>query len=166
MYASIEAARAGEAEKGFAIVASSISDLATQSAQSAKEIEETIDKITQISKNNVQLATEIKNAIDQEYKVLDHVNQSFDTVDEKLSLTVKAIFDIDNKAKKLSEQKEEVTHEVSTLSLISQKNAESCDETNASMEEMKATMESIHQQAMETQEISEELEELVGFFKL
>jgi len=164
--ASIEAARAGEAGRGFAVVATSISELATQSANSAKEIEETINSIIGISENNVQLANEIKDAIDQEGNVLKHVNSSFDMVNSKVSDTAEVIFAIDNKAKQLEKQKKVVIDEVNMLSSISQKNAISCEETNASMQEMKANMETIHQQAIETKDVSDGLGEVVSYFKL
>lgn len=164
--ASIEAARAGEAGRGFAVVATNISELATQSDMSAREIQETIERIIEISDNNVRLATEIKNAIDQEGDVLHHVNQSFDTVNTKISDTADVIFAIDSKAQDLDQQKAVVIDEVNTLYSISQHNAASCQETNASMEEMKASIETIHQQAMETKDVSEGLGSIVSHFKL
>lgn len=164
--ASIEAARAGEAGKGFAVVASNISDLAAGSAKSAREIQDTIETIINISVNNVKLATEIKNATDQEGLVLNEVNQSFDTVDTKITDTANVIFAIDERVKVLESQKTLVIDEVSTLTSISQQNASSCDETNASMEEMSANMEVIHQQALDTKGVSEELEEVISFFKI
>ena len=52
--------------KGFAVVASSIQTLAGESDSSAKEIQNIINEIILKSQNNVQLANQIKNAIDSE----------------------------------------------------------------------------------------------------
>lgn len=164
--ASIEAARAGDAGKGFSVVASSISDLASQSANSARDIENTIETILQISENNVKLATDIKNATDQEGAVLTQVNDSFDTVNVKVSEASAVILAIDEHIKVLEQQKTTVIDEVNTLMSISQQNASSCDETNASMEEMKANMEVIHQQALDTQDVSAKLNEAVAYFEM
>ena len=53
MNASIEAARAGEAGKGFAVVADEIRQLAEQSANMAKQIEEITKQLTYNSAKSV-----------------------------------------------------------------------------------------------------------------
>ncbi|SES99239.1 methyl-accepting chemotaxis protein [[Clostridium] polysaccharolyticum] len=164
--ASIEAAHAGEAGRGFSVVASNISNLATDSANSAKEIQNIIETILHISENNVKLATEIKNATDQEGSVLNQVNKSFETVSSKISDTTEVIFSIDNRVKVLEQQKAVIIDEISTLTSISQQNASSCDKTNASIEEMSASTTDIHKQVLDTKEVSEELKELVSYFQI
>lgn len=164
--ASIEAARAGEAGRGFAVVASSIQNLASQSDESTKEIKQIIQNIVEKSENNVKLANMIKEAVDNEGKVLSDVSDSFDAVNSKIETTAEAIEEISAKATGLDSAKVQVLDEVSTLSSISEENAASCQETNASMEELGANVETINQQAIETKEVSDQLGEAVSYFKL
>ncbi|MBD5540096.1 MAG: hypothetical protein HDR00_02725 [Lachnospiraceae bacterium] len=164
--ASIEAARAGEAGRGFAVVASSIQDLAGESDSSAKEIQNVINEIILKSQNNVQLANQIKNAIDSEGDALISVSDSFDKVSDKIQITVDTIHNISTESDVLNHDKEKVLDEISSLSSISEENTASCQETTASIEELRKNIEMINVQAIDTDNISEELKESVAYFKL
>ena len=164
--ASIEAARAGEAGAGFAVVANSIQSLANQSQESAEEIQKVVENIIAISEKNVNLAQDIQNAVDGEGKVLNNVNKSFDTVNTMVIQTADAINSILEKATDLERAKVTVLDEISNLSAVSEENAASCQETNASMEELRANIETINQQAGDTRDISGELTNVVSYFKM
>ena len=164
--ASIEAARAGEAGKGFAVVASSIQSLAGESDNSAKEIQNIINEIILKSQNNVQLANEIKNAIDSEGDALISVSDSFDKVSDKIKITVDTIHNISTESDVLNQDKGKVLDEISSLSSVSEANTASCQETTASIEELRKNIEMINVQATDTNNISEELKESVAYFKL
>ena len=164
--ASIEAARAGEAGKGFAVVASSIQSLAGESDSSAKEIQNIINEIIAKSQNNVQLANEIKDAIDSEGDALVSVSDSFDKVSDKIQITVDTIHSISAESDVLNQDKEKVLDEVNSLSSVSEENTASCQETTASIEELRQNIEMINTQATDTDNISEELKESVAYFKL
>ena len=56
--------------------------------------------------------------------------------------------------------------DVSALSSISEENAASCQETNASMEEIGATIQTIKEEADKTLEVTEILERAVAAFKI
>ncbi len=164
--ASIEAARAGEAGRGFAVVASSIQTLAGESNDSAKEIQNIINEIILKSQNNVQLANEIKDAIDSEGDALVTVSDSFDKVSDKIQITVDTIHNISSESDVLNQDKGKVLDEMSSLSSISEANTASCQETTASIEELRKNIEMINIQATDTNNISEELKESVAYFKL
>ena len=164
--ASIEAARAGEAGKGFAVVASSIQSLAGESDNSAKEIQNIINEIILKSQNNVQLANEIKDAIDSEGDALTSVSDSFDKVSGKIQITVDTIHNITTESDILNQDKGKVLDEISSLSSISEANTASCQETTASIEELRKNIEMINVQATDTDNISEELKESVAYFML
>ena len=164
--ASIEAARAGEAGKGFAVVASSIQNLAGESDSSAKEIQKIINEIIMKSQNNVQLANQIKDAIDSEGNALVTVSDSFDKVSDRIQSTVNTIHNISTEIGALNQDKEKVLDEISSLSSISEENTASCQETTASIEQLRENIEKISIQATDTDNISEELKESVAYFKL
>ena len=164
--ASIEAARAGEAGKGFAVVASSIQSLAGESDNSAKEIQNIINEIILKSQNNVQFASQIKDAIDSEGDALISVSDSFDKVSDKIKITVDTIHNISTESDVLNQDKGKVLDEISSLSSISEANTASCQETTASIEELRKNIEMINVQATDTNNISEELKESVAYFKL
>lgn len=164
--ASIEAARAGDAGRGFAVVAGEISNLAAQSNASTVEIKKVVAEIIDSSQYNVELAERIKAAVNHEGTVLESVSNSFKVVNRKVAESTEAIHAITEKANVLDAEKIAILDEVSTLSSISEENAASCEETNASMEELKANMEDIHHKAEGTNDLSRELRETTGYFKL
>ena len=166
MNAGIEAARAGEAGRGFAVVANEISNLASQSEKSTKDIQVVVNEIMEGSHKNVELANRIKDAVDNEGDVLKKVARSFEMVDSSVMESTESVSGIENKSINLDAAKAVVIDEVSTLSSISEENAASCQETNASMEELAASMEAIHQQSENTKEISNQLREAISYFKL
>ncbi len=164
--ASIEAARAGEAGSGFSVVAASIQSLAGESDKSAKEIQTIIDEIMEKSRNNVQLANQIKEAVDSEGNALATVSDSFDRVNDKIYITVDTIHNISKEIDALNQDKEKVLEEVRSLSAVSEENTASCQETTDSIKELRENIEMINSQTTDTNNISEELKESVAYFKL
>lgn len=164
--ASIEAARAGEAGRGFAVVAGEISNLASQSDLSSKEIKSIVDEIISTSNRNVEYAGQISEAVNNEGAVLTQVNDSFSVVNEKVSGTVRAISIISEKTQELESAKNLVIDDVSSLSSISEENAASCQETNASMVEIGSTISSIKEESDKTLNITEDLRGAVSRFRI
>ncbi|MBR5376223.1 MAG: methyl-accepting chemotaxis protein [Lachnospiraceae bacterium] len=164
--ASIEAARAGEAGRGFAVVAGEISNLASQSDLSSKEIKSIVDEIISTSNKNVEYAGQISEAVNNEGSVLTQVNDSFSVVNEKVQGTVKAINIIAERTVQLDSAKNKVIDDVSSLSSISEQNAASCQETNASMVEIGSTISNIKEQSDRTMGVTDTLRDTVSVFKL
>ncbi len=71
--ATIEAARAGEAGKGFAVVASEVKNLATQTAKATEEIGGQIEGIQSATKTSVD-------AIERIFETIEKVNQISTTI--------------------------------------------------------------------------------------
>lgn len=164
--ASIEAARAGEAGRGFAVVASEISSLAQQSDQSSKEIKQIVNEIIATSNKNVEYAGQIQEAVNNEGSVLAQVNDSFAVMNGKIGDTVSAIGTIAGRAEELDAAKSQVLDDVTSLSSISEENAASCQETNASMQEMGATISTIKAESDNTLDVAKALKDAVAAFKI
>lgn len=75
--AGIEAARSGEAGKGFSVVASEITKLANQSADSVNEINQVMDNLT-------QQVVEISKIVDDTYTISNEQSVAITTIAESL----------------------------------------------------------------------------------
>lgn len=164
--ASIEAARAGEAGRGFAVVATEISRLATQSNDSVQEIQTVVNKIISISDKNTELAKKINELTSDEATVLSEVKNQFSEVKDSMTDVVTGIDEVLTKAEELNSSKDVVIDAIASLSSISEENAASSQETNASMTELDNTVEDIRFKAMEIRGKFITLEEAVAYFKI
>ena len=164
--ASIEAARAGEAGRGFAVVAGEIQKLAEQSNSSAQQIQSIIEEITMKTEECTKIAGQIQDAVGKEADALRSVNRSFEDVDSNISEAAGAVNKITDIVGITEQSKVSVVDSINELSGISEENASSAEEANASTEELRANIEEVAGQANELKSIIEQLNNSVSFFHL
>lgn len=164
--ANIEAARAGEAGKGFAIVASQISKLAEDSNNSAKTIEDIIKQLAADSKASVEIMTEAGEIIVEQHRKLEETKKKFAEVSEKIETSIKATKQIYEQTKECDEARVKVVDVIQNLSAVAEENTVSAEGTNASMQELNATITLLADASKDLKDIADDLERDVEFFKI
>jgi len=113
--AAVEAATAGEAGKGFAVVAQEVRNLASRSADAAKEIKELVENATAKTDAGKQSA--------------DKMIAGYDELNENIHKTTETINDIANASKEQQAGIEQINDAVTTLDQGTQRNAAVASET-------------------------------------
>lgn len=164
--ASIEAARVGEAGRGFAVVAQQINKLAEQSNSSIGKIETVIDNVVSTSEKMVFIMGDVKNKMDQQQDKLDETMQKSVAVANEVEASKQKIETIRGTVDNLSEFGTVIGGVVSNLAAVSYENAASADNTKNSADTMSVTMSELKEASMNLVELSKELEQSLGLFKL
>jgi len=114
--AAVEAATAGEAGKGFAVVAQEVRNLATRSAEAAKEIKDLVENATSKTNNGKKIA--------------DHMIQGYIKLNENISKTTAAIGDISDASKEQKTSIEQINDVINKLDQQTQENASVAAQTH------------------------------------
>jgi methyl-accepting chemotaxis protein len=138
--ASIEAARAGEAGRGFAVVAEEIGHLATQSADTVKEINSTIYELVENSDSLVKTMDAMTATAKQQETALRDTAETFQKLQDTLSLCVKSVNVITESIEDVNGQKDLITEKISMLNDIASDNAASSEETSSVALELEQTV--------------------------
>ncbi len=163
--ASIEAARAGEAGRGFAVVADEIRQLADDSANSAKEIRETMEKLITDSGAAVEEAAVVQESVKNQKEIMEKTTVAIDELLTGISTTVNEVQGISHYAEACDSSKAFVIDAMSGLSAVSEQNAASSQETSASVEELNATVMTLADSAHDLKGIAAQLNDTISFFK-
>ena len=112
--AAVEAATAGEAGKGFAVVAQEVRNLASRSAEAAKEIKDLVEKATHKANNGKNIA--------------DSMITGYDELQEAIIQTKEIIDDVANASREQGEGIAQINDAINVLDKNTQENAN--DATN------------------------------------
>jgi methyl-accepting chemotaxis protein len=164
--ASIESARAGEAGKGFAVVATEIQNLAVQSEEAAREIQNVIKTLEDESQQTVRIMNEATQLVREQQEKLEATKNKFNEVNEGIGESKENTEVIHEHTNECNDAREHVMGVIANLSDISQQNAASAQETTASMQELNATINVMSESAKNLKKLSADLNKAMEFFKL
>ncbi|NNF98706.1 MAG: methyl-accepting chemotaxis protein [Desulfobacteraceae bacterium] len=157
--ATIEAARAGEAGKGFAVVANEIKELARQTAEATEDIRQRIDGIQGTTSETVVEIQGIE-------KVIGDINEIVGTIAtavEEQSVSTKEIATNVNQA---AQGIQDVNTNVSQTSTVAGDIAKDIGGVNLSSQEIAEGSTQVSQSAAELSKLAEQLDGLIGRFKV
>ncbi len=157
--ATIEAARAGEAGKGFAVVANEVKELASQTNQATEDIRQKIDAIQQSSEMSITEIQEIATIINDINAIVVVIAGA---VEEQNVTTTQITDDIGSVASGI----EDMNQNVSTTTDIATSVAGDINVVNETSSQVQSGSALIKTSASELETLAENLQTLVGKFKL
>jgi methyl-accepting chemotaxis protein len=157
--ATIEAARAGEAGKGFAVVANEIKELAKQTSDATLEIKAKIDNIQGSTEGTVKGINTIS-------EVINNVNDIVGTIATAVEEQSAATQEIATNIAQASQGIQEVNENVNQSSTVSAEITQDVAVVNQSSSEMANSSDQVKVSAEDLKRMSEELNTIVGSFKV
>lgn len=163
--ASIEAARAGEAGRGFAVVAEEIRVLSDNTSGELNNIKTIITELVQECQECVRASeTVVKDSAEQQME-LDSVLEEFKKLDEQIDLTAEKAKEIKNQIHDMARLNSSITSSSNGLTDVSAANAAATQQMNANIEELNAMMHGVAEMASQMKDESNELADVLQFFK-
>lgn len=165
--ASIEAARAGEQGSGFAVVANEIGKLANATSEAVGSIQDTIADV-QLAFNNI--TEEAKNLLDFIQNTVTPDYNSFVEISKQYGNDATAI---EHNSTKISEMTNSISHimkevneAIQTIADSAQNTADSSVQIRNAVSEVSQVVNDVSEMSEEQQNIANNLNEVVGKFKL
>ena len=163
--ASIEAARAGESGKGFAVVASQIQNLANQSNESSKRIEDIIQKLIQDSDEAVQTMDRVTETISAQSGNMEETRRASAEVMDKLKQSLNSMKVIEDRVRYLDSSRSEIVDTVTELLDIATRNAATTQQVCATVNVVTDTFENVEESTKSLRKVADGLENSMQHFK-
>ncbi len=164
--AAIEAARAGEQGRGFAVVADEVRKLAEQSSSSAQQISDLIQGIQVETQKAVSAMSVGTREVAEGLQMVNSAGDAFEQIQQSIVQVARQIQEVSAAAEQMSANTEHVVNSIQHIAQIAEEAASGTQTVSASTEEQLASMEEISSSANALSNMAEELQMLVGKFKL
>lgn len=164
--AAIEAARAGEHGRGFAVVADEVRKLAEQSAQSAQQISQLILVIQTETTKAISTMENATEEVSQGLHVVHLAGSSFEQIQHSINEVAHQIGDLSAAVHEISSGSEKVVASIREIALVAEETSSGTQTVSSSAEEQLATMEEITASASALASMAQELQLLIGKFKV
>lgn len=164
--AAIEAARAGEHGKGFAVVADEVRKLAEQVSVSVTDI---TGIVTNIQSESANVADSLRNGyieVEQGTNQIKTTGKTFNEISTSVTAMVQSIKTISNNLSDIAANSQEMNGSVEEIASVSEESAAGVEQTAASAQQTSGAMEEVTGSSVQLAKLAEEMNALVGQFKL
>ena len=164
--AAIEAASAGEHGKGFAVVAEEVRKLAAQSQESAEQIKVRIDSVQKDTEEAVESMQTGTDEVKAGTGAIHEVGEQFGHILDMVNGIKTQMDAINSFVQTVTNETAEIVKMVDSIDEISKKTADNMRAISASAEEQSASNEEIAAASQALAKMAEDMQEVVGQFKV
>lgn len=164
--AAIEAARAGEHGKGFAVVADEVRKLAEQVSNSVTDITGIVDNI---QKETFFVSDSLQTGykeVEQGKIQIESTGETFEGISSAVKEMVNSITTIGQNLSEITASTQVMNGSVEEVASVSEESAAGIEQTAASVQQTSSIMEEVAGSSKHLADLAEELNALVGEFKL
>jgi len=164
--AAIEAARAGEHGQGFAVVADEVRKLAEQVSFSVTDI---TDIVTRIQNESSVVSSSLRSGYEEVKEgtiQIDETRKTFLQISEAVEEMAERIRHVSGNLETIAKDSEEMSVSIEDIAAISEESAAGVEETSAQSQQASSSMEEVAGSSQDLKKLADDLEELIGQFKL
>ncbi|MBY0083588.1 methyl-accepting chemotaxis protein [Brevibacillus brevis] len=164
--AAIEAARAGEHGKGFAVVADEVRKLAEQASASAQEISQLVASIQMETNEAVLTMEKGSQEVADGMGGVARAGEAFSQIRDAVVGVTNEIQEVSTAAHTLTESTGKVGQSMQMIATVAQSAVSLSVGVSSATEEQLASMEEIYSSAASLAGLADDLEKLIGHFKV
>ncbi|WP_166244133.1 methyl-accepting chemotaxis protein [Paenibacillus turpanensis] len=164
--ASIEAARAGEHGLGFAVVAQEVRKLADQSIQAAQQVNELVQGIQQQTKAAVTSTQQTADEVSGGLRIVHEAGESFQQIGGSITELAEQMQQVTDNVVRMASGTETVASLIRDIHKIAEEASSGTHNVSAATQEQLATMEEMSASSEYLAQMAQEMQQLIGQFKV